>query len=103
MTDSKVPEETAGGPLGKLAGKAKERPGRCSATKNLPAKGGCNRPRQTPRPRRRRPMRRHGSARPKPRSRPPAANNELERERLKTELAAEEREAAIDRDRARSC
>ena len=43
-------------------------------------------------------MRRHGYARPRPRSRPPAANNELERERLKAELAAEEREAAIDRD-----
>ena len=27
MTDSKVPEETAGGPLGKLAGKAKETAG----------------------------------------------------------------------------
>ena len=39
MTDSKMPEETAGGPLGKLAGKAKEAAGSVLGDEELAREG----------------------------------------------------------------
>jgi uncharacterized protein YjbJ (UPF0337 family) len=98
MTDSKVPEETAGGPLGKLAGKAKETAGAVLGDEELAREGRLQQAQaeaedeatQADAEARLREVETEVEA--------ASANNELERERLKAELAGEEREAVIDRD-----
>ena len=98
MTDSNVPEETAGGPLGKLAGKAKETAGAILGDEELAREG---RLQQAQAEAEAEATQAEAEARLREAEtevEAAGANNELERERLKAELAAEEREAAIDRD-----
>jgi uncharacterized protein YjbJ (UPF0337 family) len=98
MTDSKETEETAGGPLGKLAGKAKETAGAVLRDEELAREGRLQQAQaeaeaeatQADAEARQREVETEVEA--------ASTSNEIERERLKAELAAEEREAAIGRD-----
>src|SRR5688572_15880094 len=98
MTDPKAPEETAGGPLGKLAGKAKEAAGSVLGDEALAREGRLQQAQADA-------DAQAAQAGAEAEQRQAEAEvdgaqveNELERERLRTELAAEDREAAIDRD-----
>ena len=98
MTDPKMPEETAGGPLGKLAGKAKEVAGSILGNEQLAREGRLQQAQAEAEAE-------AGQAEVEARQREAETeveaakmDNVLERERLQAELAAKEREAAIDRD-----
>src|SRR4051812_3309388 len=98
MTDSNVPEETAGGPLGKTAGTAKEAAGSVLGNERLAREG---RLQQAQAEAESQAERAGGTARQREAEAEVEAalvDNQLERERLANELVAEEREAAIDRD-----
>ena len=98
MTDPKMPEETAGGPLGKLAGKAKEAAGSVLGNEELAREGRLQQAQAEAEAEAAQADAEAQQRQAETEVEAAKADNELERERLQTELAAEEREAAIDRD-----
>ena len=98
MTDPKIPDETAGGPLGKLAGKAKEAAGSVLGNEQLAREGRLQQAQAEAEAEAAQAGAEAQQREAETEVEAAKAENELERERLQTELAAKEREAAIDRD-----
>jgi uncharacterized protein YjbJ (UPF0337 family) len=98
MNDSNLPEETAGGPLGKLAGKVKQAAGSMLGNKDLAREGRLQQAQVEAEAEAARAHAEANQRQAEAEIEAAKAENELERQRLQTEVAATEREAAIDRD-----
>src|SRR5215210_2838314 len=99
VTNPDTPEQTAGGPLGKIAGQVKEAAGSAIGDDELAREGRLQQAQADAEQQARREAEKAEQRQDEAAVEAARAENDLERERLQNELAAQEREAAIERDR----